>query len=101
MYYHTKIYLLDNLRGLLPFPMVPMGLFSPRCPILMKLTADHYSRAVDNLGEWMDFKEDEGISLLINMPDVFSSQAGHFFFFARLQKLDLSSREKSLNFKNF
>lgn len=79
MYYHTKIYLLDNLRGLLPFPMVPMGLFSPRCPILMKLTADHYSRAVDNLGEWMDFKEDEGISLLINMPDVFSSQAGHFF----------------------
>lgn len=100
MYYHTKIYLLDNLRGLLPFPMVPMGLFSPRCPILMKLTAGHYSRAVDNLGEWMDFKEDEGISLLINMPDVFSSQAGHFFP-PRLQKLDLSSREKSLNFKNF
>lgn len=58
---------------------------------MMKLTVGQSSRAVDSLGEWMDFKEDEGISLLINMPDVFSSQLGHLFF-PRLQKLDLSIR---------
>lgn len=99
MYYHRKIYLLENLRGLLPFPTVPMGLFYPRCPILMKLTAGLYSRAVDNLGEWMDFKEDEGISLLINMPGVFSSQAGHFS--PKTAETRFEQQRKSLDFKNF
>lgn len=99
MYYHRKIYLLENLRGLLPFPTVPMGLFYLRCPIMMKLTVGQSSRAVDSLGEWMDFKEDEGISLLINMPDVFSSQLGHLF--SKTAETRFEHQRKSFNFKTF